>query len=256
MQPITKTAKVFFPSFQTKKLLFVVVCLWGNLIVVSPHVMFLMRHWFVEVVTTLCLQYTCVIPLNRLNLSEVAVALYVLLLTFLFLPWVNATLLMFSVRRRLTWDATSLHPTVLKHNTLLALKQERRIPGLCAFTALVDGEVRQCEPCLPLLLRAAVCMHYSMRRWEAELISMVTGWMTGHVSEDAMENCQFAAKPIYSIYSTLRFYGSARASLWYVFDGSCSGSLMCFFVCFQSVSNMHVGSRVKRADVVCSLSSG
>lgn len=63
-----------------------------------------------------------------------------------------------------------------------------------------------CVSCACLCCYVLQCMHYSMRRTQAELISMVTGWVTGHVSEDAMENCQFAAKPSGGVHP--RFYDS------------------------------------------------
>lgn len=90
--------------------------------------------------------------------------------------------------------------------------------------------VRQCQPCLLHFCCCCVlqCMHYSTRHREAELISMVTGWMTGHVRTDAMENCQFAAKPSKVVHLTVQSgFMTAHVQaldIFVPFDGSCFGS--------------------------------
>lgn len=81
--------------------------------------------------------------------------------------------------------------------------------------------------------------------------------MTGHVSKDAMENCQFAAKPSGAAASTAHC-ASVRAHVCVcelvIYLTAAALAFWCVFCQSQSVTC--VGSRVKRADVARGSSSG
>lgn len=135
------------------------------------------------------------IPFSQrlIHLSEVAVALYVLLLGFSpQVSSVSVTRLVLCLSkvmltlRCIYWPLHSM-PNSETYNYAYVLL--RWFKGVSFWLHVRCDSVS----CSCLCCYVLQCIHYSMGHGEAQLISMVTGWVTGHVSKDTIGNSPFAA---------------------------------------------------------------
>lgn len=120
-----------------------------------------------------------------------------------------------------------------------------RSGAFLAFVLLLLKWMARCDSVSCACLCCCVLQCVCTTAWDAGKLSSSPWWQVEWRDTWARTQWKIASllqsPPEGCIYSTLRFYGSACARLWYicVFDGSCSGSLMCFFLCVLSVRQQH-----------------